>query len=102
VDAIDWDTLALLLGMMIIIAGLQQDGYTQAVAAAVLGRAKSPRQLLALVIIFTGVVSAFLVNDAVVLAFTPLLIAYCKARELNRCLFCWPKQWPPILAALLP
>ena len=26
VAAIDWDTLALLLGMMIIIAGLQQDG----------------------------------------------------------------------------
>jgi Na+/H+ antiporter NhaD/arsenite permease-like protein len=83
VAAIDWDTLALLLGMMIIIAGLQQDEYTQAAAAAVLGRAKSPRQLLVLVIIFTGVASAFLVNDAVVLVFTPILIAYCKGRELN-------------------
>jgi Na+/H+ antiporter NhaD/arsenite permease-like protein len=83
VGAIDWDTLALLLGMMIIIAGLQQDGYTQAAAAAVLGRARSPRQLLALVIVFTGVVSAFLVNDAVVLVLTPMLIAYCRARELN-------------------
>jgi len=83
VAAIDWDTLSLLLGMMIIIAGLQQDGYTQSLARLVLGRARSARQLLLLVVIFTGVASAFLVNDAVVLVFTPLLVIYCRSRGLN-------------------
>jgi Na+/H+ antiporter NhaD/arsenite permease-like protein len=83
VAAIDWDTIVLLLGMMIIIAGLQQEGYTEALAELFLGRAHSARQLLVVVVVFTGVASAFLVNDAVVLVLTPLLIAHCRAKGLN-------------------
>jgi Na+/H+ antiporter NhaD/arsenite permease-like protein len=83
VATIDWDTLSLLLGMMLVIAGLQQDGYTQALARASLGRASTPRQLLLVVVVVTGVASAFLVNDAVVLVFTPILVAHCRSRGLN-------------------
>ncbi len=81
--AIHWDTIGLLLGMMLVIAGLQQDGYTQALARASLGRAGSPRQLLVVVVVVTGVASAFLVNDAVVLVFTPILVAHCRSRGIN-------------------
>ncbi|MSQ06009.1 MAG: anion transporter [Dehalococcoidia bacterium] len=81
--AIHWDTISLLLGMMLVIAGLQRDGYTQALARASLGRAGSPRQLLVVVVVVTGVASAFLVNDAVVLVFTPILVAHCRSRGLN-------------------
>lgn len=83
VSAIDWNTIALLLGMMVIIGGLQRDGYVEALATALLGRAKSGRQLLVVVVLFTGVASAFLVNDAVVLVVTPLVIAFCRAKGLN-------------------
>jgi Na+/H+ antiporter NhaD/arsenite permease-like protein len=83
VSAINWDTISLLLGMMVIIAGLQNDGYTQTLAMAVLGSARSAPQLLVTVIGFTGLASAFLVNDAVVLVLTPTLVTYCRARGLN-------------------
>ena len=83
VATIDWDTLSLLLGMMLVIAGLQQDGYTQALARVSLGRASTPRQMLLVVVVVTGVASAFLVNDAVVLVFTPILVAECRSRGLN-------------------
>ncbi|HEU0022310.1 MAG TPA: anion transporter [Dehalococcoidia bacterium] len=83
VGAINWDTISLLLGMMVIIAGLQHDGYVQTLAMAVLGKARSAPQLLVAVIGFTGLASAFLVNDAVVLVLTPILVTCCRARGVN-------------------
>jgi len=83
IAAIDWDTIALLLGMMLVIAGLQRDGYTQALAALCLEHARSPRALLVIVVAVTGIASAFLVNDAVVLVFTPIVVAHCRSRGLN-------------------
>jgi Na+/H+ antiporter NhaD/arsenite permease-like protein len=83
VNAINWDTISLLLGMMVIIAGLQNDGYAQTLTMMVLGKARSAPQLLVAVIGFTGLASAFLVNDAVVLVMTPILVTCCRARGLN-------------------
>lgn len=83
IATVDWDTIGLLLGMMVVIGALQADGYTGTFALSLFGRARSPTWLLAIVVIFTGVASAFLVNDAVVLVTTPLIIAYCRDRGLN-------------------
>ena len=83
INAVDWGTIALLLGMMVLIAVLQQDGYTEALAATLFGRARTGTQLLVIIVAFTGVASAFLVNDAVVLVATPLIIAFCRGRGLN-------------------
>jgi len=81
--AIDFNTLSLLLGMMIIIASLQADGLFNYLTEKSLILAKNQRRLLTYVVFITGFASAFLVNDAVVLMFTPILIFICRASNLN-------------------
>lgn len=83
VIAVDFNTIALLLGMMIIIATLQLDGFFSLVAQKTIAYAPTQFRLLVLVVVVTGVASAFLVNDAVVLLFTPVIIAICRSSGLN-------------------
>ncbi len=83
VRAIDYDTIALLLGMMIIISVLQLDGFFSLIAEKTLSWSQTPLRLLVVITFVTGIASAFLVNDAVVLLFTPVIIALCSASSLN-------------------
>ena len=76
--AIDFNTIALLLGMMIIVATLEEDGFLTFLAVKSIHIAKNPKRLLMVVIFATGISSAFLVNDAVVLFFTPVIIETCR------------------------
>jgi Na+/H+ antiporter NhaD/arsenite permease-like protein len=81
--AIDYNTIALLLGMMIIIATLQLDGFFSLIAEKAVSISKTPARLLVIIVFVTGISSAFLVNDAVVLLFTPVVITICCASGLN-------------------
>jgi Na+/H+ antiporter NhaD/arsenite permease-like protein len=83
IAAIDFHTITLLLGMMIIIASLQADGLFYYLTEKSFKIIKNQRRLLTYIVWITGVASAFLVNDAVVLMFTPIIIIICKASELN-------------------
>lgn len=83
IRAIDFNTIALLLGMMIVISTLQIDGFFSLLASKTISLAKNQIKLLILVTIITGFSSAFLVNDAVVLIFTPVIIAICTASAIN-------------------
>jgi Na+/H+ antiporter NhaD/arsenite permease-like protein len=83
VGAIDFHTIALLLGMMVLVAALKAVGFFTLLAKKSLALASTPKRLLLLVIAATAVSSAFLVNDAVVLLFTPILIQACRARKVN-------------------
>lgn len=71
--AIDIDTLALLLGMMIVVANLRLAGFFHLAAGWVAGHARHPVLLLLGVVLVSGVLSAFLVNDTVCLMLTPLV-----------------------------
>jgi Na+/H+ antiporter NhaD/arsenite permease-like protein len=71
--AIDAATIALLLGMMVVVANLRLSGFFRLVTDWVTRHARHPLALLAGVVAVTGVLSAFLVNDAVCLAMTPLV-----------------------------
>jgi Na+/H+ antiporter NhaD/arsenite permease-like protein len=73
-DAIDYKTLALLFGMMIVVAFLRLSGFFQWVTAAALRRIATPMGLLAATILLSGVLSAFLINDIVCLTMTPLVL----------------------------
>jgi Na+/H+ antiporter NhaD/arsenite permease-like protein len=77
--AIDLDTLALLLGMMIVVAHLKLSGFFRLVTGWALEHAHSPPVLLATVAITTGALSAFLVNDAVCLVMTPLVVELTRS-----------------------
>jgi Na+/H+ antiporter NhaD/arsenite permease-like protein len=72
--AIDWDTIALLLGMMIVVANLRLSGFFRLVNNWAVTRAHHPLVLLASIVLVAGVLSAFLVNDTICLVMTPLVL----------------------------
>jgi Na+/H+ antiporter NhaD/arsenite permease-like protein len=74
VRAIDYPTIALLFGMMVVVAYLRLGGFFRAIASWVLARVQSPHRVLATVVALSGVLSAFLVNDVVCLALGPIVL----------------------------
>ncbi|MEW6432260.1 MAG: SLC13 family permease [Myxococcota bacterium] len=76
--AVEPHTLALLLGMMVVAAGLGEAGFFAWVVQALAKRRPTPTQLLWAVTLGSGLLSAFLVNDAVCLLATPLVIALVR------------------------
>lgn len=83
ISYIDFDTISLLLGMMIIIAGLENDGFFQIITNKTVKYASNNKGLLTALVFITGLGSAFLVNDAVVLIITPITIIICREFKLN-------------------
>jgi Na+/H+ antiporter NhaD/arsenite permease-like protein len=73
-EAVDLDTLTLLLGMMIVVANLRLSGFFTQASGWVMRRAHYPLALLAVVTAVAGVFSAFLVNDAICLVLAPLVL----------------------------
>ncbi|HLJ19151.1 MAG TPA: anion transporter [Stellaceae bacterium] len=71
--AIDLNTIVLLVGMMILVANLRLAGFFALAAHWIAERARHPLSLLAGVILVSGALSAFLVNDTVCLMLTPLV-----------------------------
>ena len=61
--AVDYDTLVLLLGMMLISSYLFLAGFFDWAADFVLSRARTPQALLLYLIVASGSLSALLVND---------------------------------------
>ena len=72
--AIDYKTLALLFGMMVVVGFLRLSGFFLRVAAWALWCIRTPLGLLAATIALSGVLSAFLINDIVCLTLTPLVL----------------------------
>jgi Na+/H+ antiporter NhaD/arsenite permease-like protein len=73
--SVDYDTLVLLLGMMLISAYLCLAGFFDWAADGILRHARTPQSLLLHLICTSGLLSALLVNDTVCLMLTPLVVA---------------------------
>jgi len=82
-EAVDLDTLALLLGMMILNAHMRIAGFFTLAAGWMVTRAHTPRALLAMIIVLSGSLSALFLNDTIVLAMTPLVLELVLALGLN-------------------
>ncbi|MBM3945656.1 MAG: anion transporter, partial [SAR202 cluster bacterium] len=82
VGIVDWGTIGLLLGMMVVVAALSRDGHLERAAALTFGRAGGPAALLVAVVVVTGVASAVLVNDTAVLVLTPLVVVAARRMGL--------------------
>jgi Na+/H+ antiporter NhaD/arsenite permease-like protein len=78
---VNWDTICLLLGMMIVAEHLRDAGLFRIMARRV-GKVESPFALLALVSSVSGLLSAFLVNDTICVVMTPFVLAICRERRL--------------------
>jgi Na+/H+ antiporter NhaD/arsenite permease-like protein len=72
--AIDFDTIILLLGVMIVVANLRLSGFFRLVNGWLVTCARHPLVLLTAVVLVSGVLSAFLVNDTICLVLTPLVL----------------------------
>lgn len=81
--AIDLNTIVLLIGMMILVANLKLAGFFALAARWVAERARHPLSLLAGVILVSGALSAFLVNDTVCLMLTPLVAELALSLRRN-------------------
>jgi Na+/H+ antiporter NhaD/arsenite permease-like protein len=71
--AIDVGTLLLLGAMMVINVNLQMAGFFTVIANRILRFAQTPRVLLALVVVSSGVLSALFLNDTICLMLTPIV-----------------------------
>ncbi len=81
-SAVDGSTLGLLFGMMLLSAALDVSGAFALVGWWVTRRARTPQGLLVAVSVAAAVLSAFLINDVVCVAFTPLVLRI--AERLDR------------------
>lgn len=82
-DAIDYRSLGMLFGLMVVSAAFVVSGFYAKVAAWVTTLNVSPPLLLAILVVVSGLLSAILTNDVVVVAMTPLLVSITLARGLN-------------------
>ena len=73
-QAIDFNTIVLLFGMMIVVANLRLSGFFRVVTHWIAAHVRRPITLLGMVIIVSGFLSAFLVNDTICLVMTPLIL----------------------------
>ncbi len=81
--AIDFNTIALLLGMMIVVAHLKVSGAFRALGALAINHAHAPFVLLVTVTLLSGLLSAFLVNDAICLVMAPIVLQVMRALDRN-------------------
>jgi Na+/H+ antiporter NhaD/arsenite permease-like protein len=80
--AVNYDTIILLFGVMIVVANLRLSGFFSAVAEWVVEHAHRPILLLAAIVFVAGFFSAFFVNDTMCLVLTPLVLEI--SRQLRR------------------
>jgi Na+/H+ antiporter NhaD/arsenite permease-like protein len=80
---IDFDTVALLLGMMIVVGNLRLSGFFRLITGWAVARARHPTALLAAVTLTAGIFSAFLLNDAICLVMTPIVVDVVRRLERN-------------------
>ena len=76
--AVDFETIVLLFGMMVVVAHLKMAGFFALATERIAERFSDPLPLLAVTIGLSGVLSAFLVNDVVCVALTPLVLHLCQ------------------------
>jgi Na+/H+ antiporter NhaD/arsenite permease-like protein len=81
--AINYDTIILLFGMMIVVANLRLSGFFTLVAAWVVEHAHRPLLLLSAIVLVSGVFSAFFVNDTMCLVLTPLVLEITERLRRN-------------------
>ena len=82
-DLINFDVILLLLGMMMLAASLEFSKFFCLVSDLLIKFSGSKVKLLACIMIICAVLSAMILNDAVVLIFTPIVIKCCRSTGCN-------------------
>jgi len=80
--AIDYDTIVLLFGTMVLTVYLERAGFFEWLARMILSACATPMTLLWAVAALSGALSAFLVNDTVCVFLTPVVVTVCRRGKL--------------------
>lgn len=83
VSAVNWPTIGLVLGMMLIVAGMGQSGFFQWAANLLTSAAGTERRFLVSTSLLTALLSSLILNDAVVLIFTPVIISSARKMRIS-------------------
>lgn len=81
-NLVNWDTICLLLGMMIVAEHLRSAGLFEKITSK-LESFDKPFVLLVVVAFSAALLSSILVNDPVCVVFTPLVLLLCHKKHLN-------------------
>ena len=80
--AVNYDTIVLLLAMMLVSAYLYLAHFFEWAAGVILQFSQTPQRLLFYLTLTSGILSALLVNDTICLMLTPLVIAVIRRGKL--------------------
>lgn len=81
--SINLEVIFFLLGMFSIVAAMDLSGLLEYLTARLVRFSKTPQKALALVLFGIGLVSAFLVNDTLALAATPIMLGLSKQMRIR-------------------
>lgn len=81
--AINVNVILLLVGMMVVVAGLEVSGFFDLLSSRVALRAKSQFSFLAGLMIATAALSALVLNDAIALLITPIVVRSSRALKVK-------------------
>ena len=83
IASVDFGTIGMLFGLMLISIQLEMAGVYGYLSAFITRIRTEPPILLALLIVLVGTLSAFLTNDVVAVAVTPVVLSICLHRGMN-------------------
>lgn len=83
IHSINFDVIFFLLGMFILVSGLECSGALNHITNKILNQAKTPKQVLFFILFGMGMLSAFLINDTVALVATPIVIAIAMKTRIR-------------------
>lgn len=81
--SINLDVILLLVGMMILVSGLEVCGFFDFISSRIALRAKTQLSFLAWLMLATAALSALVLNDTIALLVTPVIIRSARALRVN-------------------
>lgn len=82
-SSISWGTLELILGMMLLASALEASGFFELVSGLIIRASSTPSLFLVVVSLVTAFLSALILNDAVVLLLTPVIISSARRMGIS-------------------
>ncbi|MGB9124923.1 MAG: SLC13 family permease [Nitrosotalea sp.] len=83
IKSIQLDVIMFLFGMFSIVSALEKSGMLRLFAIKMLSKSKTPNSLLMMFVVGMGLLSAFLVNDAIALVGIPLVVYISRHLEMR-------------------
>jgi Na+/H+ antiporter NhaD/arsenite permease-like protein len=81
--AINLDVILLLVGMMVLVSGLEVCGFFDLVSSRIASRAKSQVSFLVWLMVATAALSALVLNDTIALLVTPVVVRSARALRVK-------------------